>query len=113
MASPITIVKKAIRFYSVPLTQLYAYQNARCFYCNCYMKFHTYHPENVDRQYGFTIDHLFPRSMGYTKVGNSVLSCRHCNEKKGNRIPTTKEILKAWNLYQQLGKEFIATIILT
>lgn len=105
------IIKKDLRFYSVSLSQLYAYQHARCFYCSKYLKFHPYHPENPDRFDGYTIDHLIPRSLGFSKVGNSVLACRGCNEKKGNRMPTMIELVRAWEIYNKMGRPFIASLV--
>ena len=67
---------------------------------------------NEVRRKGYTIDHLFPRSKGYGKGGNSVLACRRCNEKKGDRYPTLAEIVQAWELYARMGREFIASVIL-
>ena len=111
MAAITYILKKDLKFYSVSLTQLYAYQHARCFYCNKYLKFHPYHPENPDRFDGYTIDHLFPRSLGFSKTGNSVLACRSCNEKKSDRLPTNQEMVRAWEIYQKMSRPFVATII--
>lgn len=56
---------------------------------------------------GYTIDHLFPKSMGYSKNGNSVLACRRCNELKGNSLPTKEQLLKASNLYHLMGRIFV------
>ena len=89
-----------------PTNILYAYQNARCFYCNKYIEFIPHHGGHRMAK-GYTIDHLFPRSKGFRKAGNSVLACRVCNEVKGNRMPTLKEISKAMNLYKLMGRTFI------
>lgn len=89
-----------------PINLLYAYQNAKCFYCNKYMEFFAHRGGHV-LQKGYTIDHLFPRSKGFRKAGNSVLCCRRCNEIKGNRMPTVKEINKAFELYKLMGRTFI------
>lgn len=72
---------------------------------------YTRHCEQKGRT-GFTRDHLLPRSRGFGIEGNVVLACRRCNELKENRWPTLKEMVKAWELYQQMGRPFIATIIL-
>ena len=89
------------------ISLLYAHQNCRCFYCNRYMEYQFY-TDKVKR--GFTQDHLFPKSKGYNKFGNTVLACRRCNEKKGDRIPTVTEIAKAWELYNNCNRPFIARL---
>ena len=96
---------------NTPAPTLYAYQNGRCFYCNRYMRFTTHHPHHPAKGEGFTMDHLFPRSMGYALAGNNVLACRHCNNKKANRMPTNAEVYKAWKLYMDMGRPFIAMVI--
>lgn len=106
---PAIVEIKALRPRHVPVSLLYATQKCRCFYCGRFMEYITY---NDQRKKGYTVDHLFPRSKGYGKSGNIVLACRKCNEKKENRFPTVQEIVRAWEIYQQMGREFIATITL-
>lgn len=93
----------------VPIALLYSLQKCRCFYCKTYMEYITH---NDKMKKGYTVDHLFPRSKGYGRAGNIVLSCRRCNEKKGDRFPTIDETVDAWQLYNQMNRPFIATIIL-
>lgn len=90
---------------------LYSHQECRCFYCNKYMRYVSFIPGNPERKNGYTIDHLFPKHLGFTLVGNAVLACRKCNEKKADRPPTPVEIVRAWELYNKIGIQFIATII--
>lgn len=97
---------KNLPWCAVPVSLLYAYQNARCFYCNKYMEFYA-HSGGGAHEKGYTIDHLFPRSKGFRKAGNSVLACRRCNEIKGNRMPKVKEIVKAARLYLTMNRTFI------
>lgn len=106
--NPIIIELKKTSPKNVAVNLLYSHQNCRCFYCNKFMPFMTY---NYERKKGYTVDHLFPRSRGYGKGGNTVLACRGCNEKKENRYPTTDELVRAWTLYNQMGRPFIATLI--
>lgn len=98
------------KYSSVPI--LYSNQKCKCFYCGKYMKFYSYIPTKPERFDGYTIDHLFPRSLGFTLSGNAVLACRKCNERKGDRPPTPEEIVKAWSLYNQANIQFTAKIIL-
>lgn len=93
------------------ITTLYSYQDCKCFYCNKFMRFISFNPERPERAGGYTIDHLFPRHLGFGLAGNTVLACRKCNEKKDMRPPTPTEIVKAWELYNKIGVEFVATII--
>jgi 5-methylcytosine-specific restriction endonuclease McrA len=97
------------RYSSVPV--IYSNQNCKCFYCGKYLQYKKYHPENVTRKDGYTLDHLFPKMLGFTLYGNAVIACRKCNEKKSDRPPTPVEIVKAWELYRQMNMKFIATII--
>lgn len=97
---------KILPWSAPPANLLYAYQNARCFYCNKYVEFIPHNGGNRLEK-GYTIDHLFPRSKGFRKAGNSVIACRACNELKGNRLPSMKEIEKAASLYKLMGRTFI------
>lgn len=89
---------------------LYSFQNCRCFYCNKFMRYVSYNHANPDRLDGYTIDHLFPRTLGFGLAGNAVLACRKCNEVKGNRPPTPVEIVRAWELYTKINMPFVASI---
>ena len=100
----------AQKFRYSTVTTLYSYQNCKCFYCGKFMRFASYNPENPDRATGYTIDHLFPRTLGFGLYGNAVLCCRKCNATKDSRPPTPTEIVKAWELYTRMGRPFVATI---
>lgn len=104
--NPPAYMTKTLPHIAPPTSLLYAYQNARCFYCNKYIEYFAHHGGHKNEK-GYTIDHLFPRSKGFRKAGNSVLACRRCNEIKGNRMPTMKEITKAFELYKLMGRTFI------
>ena len=75
-------------------------QNHACFYCNrklapigyCYTTART----------GYTRDHFFPRSWGNGLYGNIVLSCRKCNAKKNNLLPTREEIFRFVKLWENI-----------
>lgn len=93
------------------LASLFVHQGGCCFYCNRAMRYTTceggievYSSPHV----GFTVDHFFPKSFGFSTHCNTVLSCRFCNEHKGNRMPTVGEILKAIDLYERMDIPFIA-----
>jgi 5-methylcytosine-specific restriction endonuclease McrA len=77
-------------------------QNRLCFYCNCRM-----YPRNFKDRYNpmrVTRDHVFPvASTGKGLINNVVLAHRQCNEKKGSRQPTEREIEKTKELYQKMG----------
>jgi hypothetical protein len=70
---------------------LLAQQN-RCFYCEGAISF--------DRSCGWlraTVDHFYPKSRGGAKgIGNIVLACEGCNNRKRARQPRLHELLK-WN----------------
>lgn len=64
-------------------------QKHKCFYCGI-------------KLYKYTIDHFYPRSLGYGINGNKVLACKKCNEEKANRLPTKEEIKRFNQLYKKL-----------
>lgn len=74
-------------------------QKGKCFYCGRDLR-----EENCKR----TRDHMFPRAMGFGLGGNMVISCRKCNQAKGERLPTYEEIMKAWHMiYNERPHRFI------
>lgn len=87
---------------------LYSFQKCRCFYCDKFMDFSKFHKDK--RPNGYTVDHVFPNSLGFTRAGNIVLACRKCNEVKANRLPTHDEIRQAIKLYHIMKKNFIACL---
>lgn len=78
-------------------------QKNRCFYCNeCFA---------LGKQRQETKDHLFPKHLGFKMIGNTVLACYACNQRKGDRLPTLAEILKAWHVvYKDSPRTFICEI---
>lgn len=92
---------------------LYQAQNASCFYCGLYMTPQQHGNKSktkCDRSSGYTYDHLFPRSLGFSLRANKVLACNHCNQAKGSNMPTVAQIVKARKMYLQLKAPFIATV---
>jgi len=70
-----------------PTTRNYIYEafHGRCFYCNDFMEEHQ-----------GTMDHQIPKSKGgRNHRSNLVLSCRGCNNAKGDRMPTSSELERA------------------
>lgn len=53
----------------------------------------------------WTKDHLFPKSHGFTLVGNLVFSCASCNNRKADRFPTSQEIIRALTLWRSCFKK--------
>lgn len=90
-----------------PISLLYGYQKCRCFYCDEFIEYAS-HCKKIPN--GYTIDHVFPNSWGFTKAGNIVLACRDCNERKESSIPTQAQIRKAVKLYNLMGFCFIARL---
>lgn len=75
------------------------------------MYYTTFIPDVPERKHGYTIDHLFPKTQGFSLSGNAVLACRKCNAVKSDRMPSTTEIVKAWHLYNNAVIPFIASIV--
>lgn len=72
-------------------------QNHKCFYCTRTLTNAPFCKDTA--KLGYTRDHFFPRSWGYTLSGNTVLSCDKCNRRKGSTLPTREEIsrfIKLW-----------------
>ena len=65
-------------------------QSGRCFYCQATLQFKF-----------ATKDHLIPKSHEKGLRKNVVMSCRRCNEEKGNRLPTPEETKRAAELYRK------------
>lgn len=77
------------------LRRLWQRQRGRCFYCGRPILRRPHHEDDHVSVLGpgYSIDHFFPRAVGGgNEVGNIVLSCRPCNERKGSRLPTEAEI---------------------
>jgi CRISPR/Cas system Type II protein with McrA/HNH and RuvC-like nuclease domain len=72
----------------VSYLELFFAQNGRCFYCGGLMSsFRSNSPTTI----GWTVDHFYPKSRGYTKHNNKVLCHFWCNSEKGDRMPTDEE----------------------
>lgn len=80
-------------FSYIGLRAVWKAQGRKCFYCDCGLSF-----EKATR------DHFLPRCMGYRTVTlNLVACCRKCNRKKGPRLPTFDETLKAREVYRSIN----------
>ena len=56
----------------------------------------------------FTIDHIIPKSMGgKTNFENCVSSCKPCNNKKGNKMPSEARMYLKVKAYQPTISEFL------
>jgi 5-methylcytosine-specific restriction endonuclease McrA len=100
------IILEDINYYKgVSVRYLYGHQLCRCFYCGRFMTATPY--IRKVNPHGFTKDHLFPKSLGFTLSGNTVLSCRPCNHKKENDMPTHAEIKLAMLLYSNMQLPFV------
>lgn len=74
------------------IKRIYMTQGCRCFYCGTKINRRGRKPTNP---MGWTRDHFFPRSAGFTLLtGGKVLCCEPCNQRKANRFPTPDEIAK-------------------
>jgi 5-methylcytosine-specific restriction endonuclease McrA len=70
--------------------KLAKYRPLICFYC-----------DESHALVDLTRDHVIPRSKGGTSsIKNQVFACYHCNQVKGNRLPTEAELkkLETWRL---------------
>lgn len=79
------------------LRTLYVKFNGRCFYCDGIV-FLSCHPvaKYIGRHAEASVDHVVPRSKGGTYLlTNTVLSCKVCNEAKGDSLTFD------WSAYDQ------------
>jgi hypothetical protein len=53
--------------------------------------------------YGWSIEHVWPRRYGYGQVGNMLISHVSCNNRKGSRDPTGCELLILEAVNARLG----------
>jgi len=81
------------------ITEIYAAQGGRCIDCG-----HPMPPRTcmTTHEAGYTIDHVFPRSLGFGLFANKTLACRECNERKADRPPSRRTVLKARSIYERL-----------
>ena len=80
--------------------ELYAAQNACCFYCGKAMG-----PSrsNAPQHLGWTIDHFIPKCRGGHSLNNNVVLCHsRCNIIKGGRLPSSQEAKKFHALYKKI-----------
>jgi hypothetical protein len=74
---------------------LHKAQQECCFYCN--VRLDISEPTGSEHPQVATIDHFIPLSRGGARGwSNRVLSCKPCNGRKGNRLPTPEE-MERWN----------------
>lgn len=78
-----------------PLFLLYVAIGEMCYICR----------EKTDFS-AITLDHVFPKSLGYTISRNSMPCCESCNTEKAERLPTTEEIQLACEAHEAIGKQF-------
>ena len=85
---------------SLVFKQLWKKQFGRCFYCNVSLKKFSYDKKNQPS--GCTRDHFFPSAGGHGTIGNSVISCYKCNNKKSSEKPNYSECVKFFDLWKQI-----------
>jgi hypothetical protein len=82
--------------------EIYLRQGGVCFYCEKPMAPKRYRPKHRRRAthaQGYTVDHFFPRALGFGLKEGKVLAHHLCNERKGMRLPTREELEKFTRLF--------------
>jgi len=70
-------------------------QGNRCFYCDVHFARSWDRETQLNFCHGFVLDHLMPKSKGGTdKRINRVASCRPCDGRKRDRLPSDIEVAK-------------------
>ncbi len=82
-----------------PHRVLFNLQDKKCFYCNVEI-----FEEHNDIKKRYTVDHLFPKSRGFSRHGNIVISCLKCNKEKKAEMPTIEQVIQASKLYTKLNE---------
>ena len=80
--------------------ELYAAQEARCFYCGKLMG-----PSRSDTPHrmGWTVDHFVPKTRGGRSLNKNMVLCHSvCNGAKSNRWPTGAEMKRFNALYKKI-----------
>ena len=89
--------------------ELYRLQGCRCFFCRRPLVLAPFAVKA--RPSGYTIDHVFPRMLGYTRQHGKVMACHNCNQKKATRLPTEIELARLEILAKRVAIQPTATPI--
>ena len=77
------------------LSRLFLAQQGICFHCHEPMLWNPTAPSGRRHKFGWTREHLVPRSKGGGNGENIVLAHKKCNEKRGNTPPTEEMLARA------------------
>lgn len=91
--------KWVLPFEHFSVEKLYHRQGGKCFYCSQPIQLVPWSHQG-NKPLGYTKDHFFAKSKGFTLKGNMVLACYPCNTEKDARPPTDEEIKKFELLYR-------------
>lgn len=80
--------------------QLYELQGGACFYCDCTLRPYPWRNKAPQHLKGYTRDHVLPQVLGGGVELNIVLACFDCNNDKGDRAPTAREVAICKLLHQ-------------
>lgn len=83
------------KLYSINDAQMAKAQSYRCFYCNKVMN------PNTNGKMRQSKDHFFPKSHGFSLMGNKVLACGGCNSAKNDKYPTLEAMARFVKMYSK------------
>ncbi len=78
---------------------IYTAQEGRCFECHKPVQFFS---ASDERPEGYTVEHVFPSSLGFGLYGNKVLSCLTCNRRKAQKLPSKQYLGAVQDLYRKV-----------
>lgn len=79
--------------------EIYAAQGGCCFECSRRIGFYS----ATDREPGgYTVEHVFPSSLGFGLFSNKVLSCLDCNRKKARKLPDVTYVGAVREMYGRI-----------
>lgn len=93
----------------IPLVRelLWEAQGQGCIYCDTQMLPHRRHRGH---RYRDTLEHVWPRALGGVDwPGNLALACDQCNNRKGERGPTSEQLDRLRQLNEVLGWPTVLT----
>lgn len=77
-------------------SHLLTLQSGKCFHCQTAILDNASHTPN-----SATMDHIIPREHGGKSIGNQILSCRACNEKRGSAMLSRSDRKRAFAISRE------------
>ena len=96
---------RTVKRWHYPSATLHKLQSGRCFYCGKHLADAEYSTEEPK---GYRKSHFLPKSQGFTRWGNKVLSCVSCCARTVAEYPTDQQKRDFRKLYSRERFEAVA-----